>query len=464
MIPQNYRPFGGGATETVLHPLALAILAIAVLLMWFLPRKYMVMPFLAIATLVPLEQQAIVGGLHFMILRIILLCAWMRLLVGMGGGMRFLPSGLTTFDKVFMAWVVSCVITYTILWADTAALIYKLGFLYNAFGIYFLFRHVVRTRQDVVRLVRTLAIICAVIGVLMSIEQVTGQNALSIFGLPVQSEIRAGRIRSQGPFLHSIIAGTTGAILIPVFVGLWQSSRKSRVYAVIGVIAATLMTITSASTTPVAAYLAGVGAICMWPLRRHMRQIRWAVAGLLLGLHLVMKAPVWALIGRLNLVGGSTSWHRFALLDNFISRFTEWWLVGTRDSPKWGYDMWDSVNWYVASGISGGLIGLVLFVAIIAVSFRSVGRHIRSKNSESGARRFAWCLGAALFAAAISFIGIALFDQSIVLWYAVLAMIVTSTATVRAAEPQPAVVGVQSPGPNSLGSGSFPSKPASQLS
>jgi hypothetical protein len=432
VIPEGYKAFGGGSAETALHPLALAILAIAVLLMWLLPRKYVIVPFLVAAILVPLQQQAVLGGLHFMVLRIVLLCAWLRVAADLLRGRRLLGQGVATTDMVFAAWVLTGVVTYTLLWADPGAFINRLGFLYNAFGIYFLLRYLLRDRDDVLRMVRVFAVICAVLAVLMTIEQITGRNLLSIFGMPAEVEIRAGRIRSQASFAHSILAGTCGAILMPLFVGLW-SVRKWRVYAVTGMVAATVMTLMSASSTPVAAYIAGIVGLCFWPLRRYMAAVRWGLIGTIVGLHLVMKAPVWALIGRIDLAGGSTSWHRYALVDNFIRRFGEWWLIGTRDNANWGFDMWDSVNWYVSSGITGGVVGLALFVAIIALSFRTVGRFLKRRDTGAGPKSFAWCLGASLFAASVAFLGISFFDQSIVFWYALLASIVTFEGAKKAA-------------------------------
>jgi hypothetical protein len=436
MPPETYRAFGGGPTETVLNPLALAILVIAVLLMWRLPRKYVIVPFLLTAILVPLEQQIVIAGLHLMILRLVLLCAWFRVLADLRRGDRLLSTGLVALDKVFMAWVVMGIITYTLLWSDSGAFINRMGFLYNAFGIYFLLRHLVRDHEDVVRLVRVLALLCFVLAVLMTIEQITGRNLLSIFGMPAEVEVRAGRIRSQASFAHSIIAGTCGAILVPAFIALW-SIRKSRAYAVIGLIGATAMTVTSASSTPVAAYAAGLLALAFWPVRRYMALVRWAVLGMIVCLHLVMKAPVWALIGRIDLAGGSTSWHRFALVDSFVRRFGEWWLIGTRNNPNWGYDMWDSINWYVSSGITGGLLGLVLFVGILVVAFRTLGGVLKRSDLRRGPKQFAWCLGSSLFAAMVAFLGISFFDQSIVIWYALLSMTIAMGAKLHSVEAEP---------------------------
>lgn len=441
MIPQSNHTFGGGAAESALHPMVLGILVVAAVLMWKLPRKYVIVPFLVVGILVPLEQQLVVGGLHFMVLRLVLFCAWLRVLADVRRGDKLLTFGLGNIDKIVVAWVVAGVITFTLLWLSPLAFINRLGYLYNALGVYFLLRHLLRDRDDVLRLVRVLAVLCAVLAVLMTIEQLTGRNLLSIFGMPEQAEVRAGRIRSQAAFAHPIIAGTCGAMLLPLFIGLWPIPKK-RAYAVIGIAAATVMTLTSASSTPVAAYAAALVAVGFWPLRRYMVFVRWGSLAMIVALHMVMKAPVWALIARIDFAGGSTGWHRFLLLDNFIHKFGEWWLLGTRDNARWGYQMWDAIDSYVAAGVGGGLLGLILFVAVIAASFAAIGRFLKRKDTGPRAKRFAWSLGASLFAATVAFFGISFFDQSIVLYYALPAMIVTMTANVRIAVsgPVPALI------------------------
>lgn len=427
MIPEGFKPFGGGSAETTLHPLALAFLTIAVLLMWLCPRKYVLLPFLFTAILMPPEEQVVLGGLHFIILRILLASVWMRVIVRLLRGQRLLGNAIQMLDKIVIAYSISTVVVYTLLWGEIGALIVKLGFVYNGLGIYFLFRHFLKRRKDVERLVKFSAILCLFLAIMMIMEQKTGQNMRSIFGVPVPAEVRLGRVRSSGPFAHSIIAGTFGAVQIPLFIGLWAAG-KSKIYAGLGVVSALIIALTSASSTPIGTILAGVVGLSFWPWRRHLRQVRWAVTLMLVMLHLVMKAPVWALIARIDFTGGSTGYQRFMLVDHFIHRFGDWWLLGTKNNYKWGLDMWDTINWYVASGVSGGLITLVLFVAIIVYAFKIVGRSLRNKHEGRRAKILVWCMGASLFSCAISFLGIVFFDQSIVFWYWLLASIVSTTA------------------------------------
>jgi hypothetical protein len=254
-------------------------------------------------------------------------------------------------------------------------------------------------------------------------EKVTGVNSFSVFGgVPEYTYVREGKLRAQGAFAHPILAGTFGATLLPLFIGLWWR-RNSRRAAALGIVSSTIVTVCSASSTPLMAYLAGIVALCCWPFRKNMRLFRWAACFFLIGLHLVMKAPVWALIGRVDLVGGSSSSHRYELIDQAIRHFDEWWLVGTRSVSSWGWEMGDTSNHYVDMGVTGGIFTLVLFVAILSCCFKALGVTRRHVAGDRVAEGRVWSLGAAMFSNIVAYFGITYFDQTIIAWYALLAII-----------------------------------------
>jgi hypothetical protein len=281
----------------------------------------------------------------------------------------------------------------------------------------------------------------------MLAEQVTGRNPFHVLGLPEFSAIRDGRLRSQGPFAVSITAGTFGATVMPLFISLWWSRVSSRLLILVGVVSATIITVTSASSGPTFTYFAAVTGLLAWPLRKRMYLIRWGLALLLISLHLVMNAPVWALINRIAVVSGSSSYHRYKLIDNFITRFDEWWLIGTKSTAHWGWMMWDTVNQYVLQGITGGLLSLILFLSIIGLSFNSVGRRLHSTATDRDEARRLWAFGVALFAHIIAFIGISYFDQVAVIWYLLIAMMSTlrEVPDTEAALKRPLTTSLRSP-------------------
>lgn len=429
MEPANFK-FGGGVTETVLFPQTMILMIIVIGLILFLPRKYVVVPLLLGALLIPMEQVIVVGGIHFFVIRVLVLSGCLRLLwEKFSSRLGPLSGGFNSVDKAFSLWAISYAACFVLLWMEAQALINRLGFLLDVFGMYFLLRFLIRDQQDLRRVFKLLALFSCLMAVCMIGEQLTGRNVFGWLGGPSFPELREGRIRSQGAFRHSILGGTFGATILPLFAGLWRDPRF-KVVALLCVIAGTIITFTSASSTPLMAYVAGIVALCLWPLRKHMRVIRWAIVVVLVGLHLVMKAPVWALIARIDIVGGSSGDHRYQLVNACIMHFSDWWLLGAKNYGDWGYWMFDACNQFVAYADSGGLLTLIAFIAIISRSFARIGTARKLLAGDRRQEWFIWSLGACLFAHVVAYWGIGYFDQMQVIWFAFLA--ITSTVTAHA--------------------------------
>jgi hypothetical protein len=90
--------------------------------------------------------------------------------------------------------------------------------------------------------------------------------------------------------------------------------------------------------------------------------------------------------------------------------------------------MWDTANAYAGTAETGGLLTLLLYLTIITRAFRSVGRARAFFEAEREKQLYFWSIGAALFAHCVAFFGIGYYDQTIVAWYALLAIIVAATA------------------------------------
>lgn len=430
MDPVGLR-FAGGAAETELLPLTIVLLLVASSLIVFLPRKYTPLPFLLASLMIPLGQVIVVGGLHFMVFRILILAGWVRLIARrMLFNTREAGFKINPIDRAVIWWSFVSVITFTLLYLSLDAFINRMGFVYNVIGVYFLLRFLISDWDDADRVIKLFSFLCVVFACFMILEQQTGRNVFAMFGgVSVITPVREGRIRSQGPFAHAIIAGTIGATLFPLFLGMWWARKKVKVFSVMGMLAATVMTVTSASATPLLALAAGIAALLFWPFRKKMRLFRWGLVIVLVGLHMVMKAPIWALIGRVDVVGGSSGDHRYELVNRTILHFGDWWLLGARNTESWGYLMHDTVNQYVDAAVTSGVAGLALFITILIKCFRSMGLARKAAEGDPRLERRHWATGACLFANVLAFFGIGYFDQSLVAWYALLAMIST-TATV----------------------------------
>jgi len=416
--------------ETSLHPAILVATIVAIVLILLLPRKYVVVPLLLLPFLVPLGQVIMLATFHFPISRILLLFAGMRLL-----WQRYAKEGapsrirLNTVDKAVIGYALSCVVCYTLLWQESAALFTQLGSMYDVLGFYFVFRFFLRDYGDVDRVIKAMAVVALIIATCMLNEQITGRNILSVFGgVPEFTTQREGYLRSQGPFRVYLTAGAFGATLFPLFLCLWRRGG-SRFMAGLGLIAALTITITSRTSTAISACLATAIGLGMWFVRDKMRAVRWGLVFLLVGLHLVMKGPVWSLIARVDLVGGSTSWHRFKIIDNCVHHFWDWMLLGSNNYWTWdgGDDMWDLANQYVSIGESTGLLSLICFIAAIVYCFKYLGRARKAVGNDDRRDWILWLLGVTLFSNLVAFLGISYFDQTSIYWYLLLATIVTAT-------------------------------------
>lgn len=407
-------------------------MVVAGALMLLLPRRRVIIPFLSAGLLIPLDQVLLVGPFHFQMLRVLILFGWIAAIKSkISSGTSFLGTKINTLDKLVILFVVFDAVDYIVLRQFSAqAFVNRFGAVYTVIGIYFLLRALIRNERDVVLTIKVLACVSAIIAATMVVEHITKENPYAYLGgsrawTREKLMVRDEKLRAMGPFQHPILAGTFGGISLPLFIALWL--RNVRSYAVVGAVSATAIVLASASSTPILGYGLGILAIACWPIRKQMRIIRWSIVVILVVLHLAMKAPVWALIQRVDIVGGSSGFHRYYLVDQFIRRFWDWCLLGSKDTDSWGAFMWDHANEYVAVGTTSGILPLVFFIGILVSAFSRLGSARKRAVDKRGALVL-WVLGAALFADVVSFFGISYVDQIMLIWWGLIAMVQAATA------------------------------------
>ena len=426
--PLNLK-FGGGVWQTILNPVVLLAILIAGALICYWPRRKVIGAFLFASILIPMDQVLLVGSLHFPMLRILILFGLIRIVKDkVQRKAKVFTGGINKIDIALILLTAFVAINGILLFEESGAVINQLGNLYTVFGVYFLLRFLIRDEDDVTHTIQTLAYIASVVAVVMIYEVATGHNPYSLLGGARAANYaslvaREDRFRAQGPFGHSILAGTFGAVLLPLFVALWWKGKRYRKVAALGIISSTVMTVACNSSTPILGYAGGVLALCLWPARRWVRVMRWGVVVTLVGLHLVMKSPVWHLIERIDISGGSSSYHRYMLVDQCIRHFGDWWLIGVKDTSVWGWDMWDTANTYVATCDNSGLLPFLLFLAVLVYGFMYLARARQMVRADKKASLFMWACSAALFANVVAFFGISYWDQTMVSWYTLLAII-----------------------------------------
>jgi hypothetical protein len=442
--PKNIH-FGGGAAESFFNPIVLLLVLVVGVLVVVWPRAKTIAPFIAASVLIPIDQVLVVGGMHFPMMRVLALFGIVRLMrEKFSAKTKIFSGGFNKIDFAVISCALSIAVAGVLLFQQMGAFIFQVGNLYPALGLYFLLRFMIRDKEDILLMVRTLAWVAPVIAVAMLWEVQTGHSPFALLGgsrAGWYSNLmqRDGRFRALGCFGHPILAGTFGAIVLPLFVLLWLEGKKYRTLAALAIASTAVIIVTSNSSTPILAYVGGIFALCLWPLRNWMRPISWGIVLFLVGVHIVWKKPVWYLISKVDLSGGSSSWHRFALIDQCIRHFGDWWLIGVKSTEAWGWDMWDTANQYVGICDSSGLLAFLLFLAILVYGFKYLGRARRIVR-EKKQKVFLWALGASLFANVISFFGISYWDQTVVVWYALLAAI-SAAVVIRSDSPNVSLKG-----------------------
>lgn len=422
-MPPAHLRFGGGVAESALSPLVAIWLVVAIGLMFILPRGKVITPFLLAFFTIPAGEVLVLAGFHFTALRVLILAGLVRRMTfPTSRNTGKFPGGLSDIDIRVILWSVAAVIALWLEFLQVQAFVNGLGVLLDTLGGYFVIRSFVPDGEAVRRAVRTLALLCCILGLCMLNEQVSHVNVFGLLGgISREVTVRNGAIRSAGS-MGCLYAGAFSGVLPPLFLWLW-SDRRSKFAAAFGMLGAVTMVVTSNSSTSQLALGGSVIGLAFWPLRRKMRTIRVGLVVLLVTLHLIMKAPVWALIARIDLTGSSSGFQRYFIVDMTIRHFTKWWLIGTNDYPNWGWDAWDLCNQYVAVALTGGLLPLIFYIGIFSRSFGAIGRARFRVRGDRRQEWLLWCVGSSLFATVVAHFGINYMAQLIVGFFTLVAII-----------------------------------------
>ena len=189
--------------HTTLHPMGLVAIVVLGLLLLVVQRRYSFWPILVMACFVAPAQRIVVAGLDFNLLRVMVLFGWIRV----ASRVEWVGFRMTTMDWLIVAWAVSGTAAYSILNGTAAAFIYKLGSSFDAVGMYFLCRMLVRDWTDV----RTLA------------------TGIALTAVPVRSRsLSSGpldgmRLRSSGAFPNSRwYEKASFARRVPLLIRFWR--------------------------------------------------------------------------------------------------------------------------------------------------------------------------------------------------------------------------------------------------
>jgi len=449
--------------QTLLHPLALTVTILLALAVLTLPRRFALVPLLISAATMPVAQRLVIAGADFTLLRMLLL-AYLARIILRAEWKGFVWNRL---DTAIVLWVLSGTAIMTLHYGTSEAFINRLGWAYDVVLIYFTARFVLREWSDVLVLGKSAALLSLPLAVFFVVEWVTQYNVFHVFGgVREFTWVREGRIRCQGPYAHPIIAGLFWAALLPLIWMLWEEKNKK--LAVLGTFGTLIIVATTSSSTPALSVIAAAFAASLFVFRGYRT---WMWAGLIvviLLLHFViMKAPVWHLVSRVDIIVGSTGWHRFIIFDLFMDHFSDWYLTGYSTPRDWGWWMRDITNEYVVQGVRGGLLTLILFLLVFVRAFANVGKTLalapdKGRGGDPLLEWRIWLVGVAIFLHLVAFWGLSYFGQMNMVLYLQLAIAgaVGAGLSIKSSGEDRLKEGVGSPSPADAKSGGLGVGPA----
>jgi hypothetical protein len=312
--------------------------------------------------------------------------------------------------------------------------VFRVGRSLDIGATYLCFRVFIRSIKDVESFVFFLFILFFPISILMSYEKITQHNFFSVLGgVPELSLIRDGTIRAQGPFSHPITAGTAAATFYPFFLIFLISKKKRILSAILGFIGMLLIVFSTGSSGPILTFACCTIALSFWPFRENMRFVQISIVLTCILSEIFMRAHFWYILAKINIMSGSNGWQRAELITQSLLHFNEWWLAGTSFTRHWmptgvGWSErhTDITNMFIGQAVKGGIPLLAIFILIIALSFKKIGKCIKNKNVPIDIKQIYWVYGSILFSHVITFFSIAYFDQIQLFYYMLIAMISSS--------------------------------------
>ena len=412
----------GGSTQV--HALGVAALGLTSLLALLVPRRWSALPVILLLCFIPAGQRIVIATVDFTFIRLLMCVVWLRLILR--GELRQIVWN--HLDRAMVIWAATSVVTGYLLGMTLTILINRLGTAVDAMMVYFFFRLLIRSHADLIVIATQFMVCSFAVAAFFMLENLTRRNLFAVLGgVPEITDVRDGRLRCQGAFAHTILAGCFWGALIPFYM-LRGWAGRGWMLPIFGIGAAMVIVVLSSSSTPIMAIGFGLMAVGLWFVRSGMRWLRWIIFLWLCVLHFVlMKQPVWHLLARVDIVSGSTGWHRYHLVDKFIHRVDDWWLFGTMHTGSWGPGLHDVTNQFVAEGVNGGLARFLLFVWIVWLAFAGISRSLRLPGSTPYYQMASWALGTAMFMHCMNFIAVSYFEQIVVEWQMTLAAVASLT-------------------------------------
>src|SRR5687768_15261116 len=158
--------------QTTLHPVGAAAMAVFGLLILVLPRRMAIWPIILMACFISPAQRIVLFTLDFNMLRVMVLFGWLRLLV------RNEVTSLTwnRLDVLLILWTLMRSMAVVLQGLGLQIVVLQLGRTFDAIGMYFLFRQLIRGWGDAFSVVKAISVISLPVAAAFLYEHATARN------------------------------------------------------------------------------------------------------------------------------------------------------------------------------------------------------------------------------------------------------------------------------------------------
>ena len=225
-------------TGTFIHPAIVVLIIVSCILIPVINIRYSIFLMVLLSIIIPKTQRISIFTLNFNIIRLILLTGWIKIIFNKE--LKLVKT--EKIDKTIIYYVMVSSIVYVIQQSNLNAVIHMLGFSYDVIGTYFLYRIIIKRKEDISTIINSLAIVSVILAIFMFYEQWTGKNWFYVIGAENKfTPARMGLLRSSGPFGHAITAGLFGATMIPLCFSMWRHKWGSPFFGFVGMLSACIV-------------------------------------------------------------------------------------------------------------------------------------------------------------------------------------------------------------------------------
>lgn len=413
LLQANFGAEWAGRSSMSLY--STCVLASAIILA-LVGRQSLVFAIILVVMLIPSSERIVVFGLDLGPDRLIL--GW-GFLLNLANVRRL--GKLNRLDIIVIAF--ATIQLWPVLAGRSVSLVNRLGASFDVVVPYLVFRCLIRSTRDVDVVCLGFAVAALFLFPVYLQESLTGQASYRNYaGISGELVERSGGYRCQGPFLHAISSGLAFSIGATLVLGNWirpvtvtpdtlaSRRRPSLVVGLLAILLVCFPVLVSRSTGPWIVALIGFSICALYNSRRYVPGFCMAAGSALLLLHFLLGRGVFGIPAKLGIIGGGSGDHRSRLLEAAWSNLSQWWIAGTAEVGSWGYYMDDVANQYLAHGVTTGIVGLVLWIAVLGSAIKRLYRLSSARAIPHADRVACWSVFSALVAVSAGMFGVTLFS------------------------------------------------------